>query len=75
MKDILKTLGEIAEIAGGNKYDFFKQIEWAIENKDHPVIKKLHEEIQKQERGDIRIGMQIAMGIVVEALSKQRTDN
>ena len=75
MNDILKTLGEIAELAGGNKYDFFKQMEWAIKNKDNPVIKNLHEEIQKQETGDIKIGMQIAMGIVVESMSKQPTNN
>ena len=74
MNGILKTLGKIAEIYGLDKDDFINQMEWVVKNKEHPLIKTLTEAIDLN-KGDIKNGLQMGLGIVVEYLSKQKTNN
>lgn len=51
--------------------DIADQIKWGVENKDHPLIKELHEAINSNE-DNIKVGLQIALGIVVEYLYKNK---
>jgi len=73
MNEILKDLGKIAEMCGMNKHDFYTQLRWAKENQDHPLIKKLLKSIDQTE-GDIKNGLQMALGIVTEHLSKHKNN-
>lgn len=73
VNEILKTLGDIAEICGINKHDFYNQLKWAEENKNHPLIKTLIKAIELN-KGDIKNGLQMALGIVVEHLSKYKNN-
>lgn len=46
-----------------------EEIDWVSKNKDHPLVKELVE-ASKTTEGDLRCGIQLALGIVVGYLSK-----
>ena len=47
---------------------FENQIDWILKNKDHALIKALAD-ASKRNQGDLRNGIQLSLGIVVEYLS------
>lgn len=48
---------------------FEEEIEWVLKNRNHPLIKELSE-ATKTTDGDLRSGIQLAIGIVVKYLSE-----
>ena len=49
---------------------FEEQIDWVSKNPNHPLIKELAE-ASRDTQGDLKNGIQLALGIVVGYLSKQ----